>query len=224
MLLEHEKVPILARTVSRVAHHVSRLMVCKTKWPPTHTMDFAQYTPLIRRALCISMLLTSTFACGGNGENGGDGGTDGGGGMLGEMDDAVRGTFVWIDGSETNFERRASYSRFSFGDDVQHSCLADDLGNRLSLGVSWTDDTEPGTIEVSAMGPYVAASWPHVDGQSIRATIPSQGAITFDSVGTQDGDIVSGSADVMLQPEADDPNDRVSQIVAIEFRCTVTEA
>ena len=140
-------------------------------------------------------------------------------------DSLVRGTFRFIDGSRAELDVDAMYERSAFGDVVQHTCSGTDLERRLSLGVSWRDDTTPGTYAPSLSdGPGFLAAWESADGEGIRATLPSGGEITFDEVGSEPGDVVSGTAHAVLSPDPDDPDDRVSEIVDIEFRCIVESA
>ncbi|MBV1862105.1 MAG: hypothetical protein KUG77_27040, partial [Nannocystaceae bacterium] len=111
-----------------------------------------------------------------------------------------------------------------FGDVVQHSCEGSDVAAGLSLGVTWRDDTTVGTHAPSlADGPGFIAAWSQVDGSGIRATLPSAGELTFESIGIDAGIVVEGTATARLHPDADDPDDRVSEIVEIEFRCVVSD-
>lgn len=135
---------------------------------------------------------------------------------------SIRGTFVFVNGSETRLDVEATYEHSAFGDVVQHSCGGTDLDQRLTLGISWRDGTSPGTFAPSLSdGPGFIAAWESADGEGIRATLPSGGEIVFDAVGDQPGDVVYGTAHAVLSPEGDDPDDRVSEIVSIEFRCVV---
>ncbi len=146
------------------------------------------------------------------------------GGGMGAVVDSIRGTFVFVDGTEADLDVSASYRRFEFGETVQYSCEGSDLATGLSLGVTWRDETGVGTHAASfSDGPGFIAAWPQADGSGIRATLPSGGEVTFARVGTQAGDVVEGTARAVLMPEADDPDDRVSEIVEIEFSCLVVE-
>ncbi len=138
-------------------------------------------------------------------------------------DGSIRGSFLFVDGSQAALDVDANYERNAFGDVVQHTCSGSDLDRRLSLGISWRDDTTAGThIPSLSDGPGFLAAWESADGEGIRATLPSGGEITFDEVGHEPGDVVSGTAHAMLSPDQDDPDDRVSEIVDIEFECVVT--
>lgn len=139
-------------------------------------------------------------------------------------DGSIRGVFLFVDGSNAELDVDADYERNAFGDVVQHTCGGSDLDRRLSLGISWRDDTTAGThVPSLSDGPGFLAAWESADGEGIRATLPSGGEITFDEVGHEPGDVVSGTAHAVLSPEEDDPDDRVSEIVDIEFSCVVTE-
>ncbi len=136
----------------------------------------------------------------------------------------VRGTIVWLDGTQTDVELEATHRRFEFGDVVQHSCGGQEIGVGYALSVTWRAETTAGTHAVSSTaGPTILAAWPMVDGDGIRATQPGMGEVTFDRVGVEVGDVVEGTAHAVLTPEADDPDDRVREIVDIEFQCVVSE-
>ncbi len=139
-------------------------------------------------------------------------------------DGSIRGTFVFLDGTEAELDVSARYSRFEIGDIVQHSCEGSDVAAGLSLGVTWRDETTIGTHPPSLEnGPGFIAAWSQVDGTGIRATLPSDGDLTFESVGIEPGEVTEGIARAVLHPEADDPDDRVSEIIEIEFRCLVSD-
>lgn len=153
----------------------------------------------------------------------GDPGSSGGAATMGEG--SIRGTFVFRDGTEVELDVSASHRRFEIGEVVQHSCEGSDLGAGVSLAVTWRDDTAAGTHAPSLTdGPGFLAAWPLSEGGGVRATLPSGGEMTFERIGTTPGDVVEGTAHAVLRPEPDDPDDRVSEITDIAFRCDVTDA
>lgn len=180
----------------------------------------------MRCVACVLGSLLVVSACGGGGgTSGDDGGAEGGGGLSeGGEDGEIRGTFVFLDGTETDFERGATYAVYDNSERMQFSCEAQDPETRLTLGLTWFGGTTVGTHEISLLdGPFLIAGWPSADGTGYRATAPGSGEVTFDSVGDEPGDVISGSATAVLMPEADDPDDLVEQIVEIEFSCEVPE-
>lgn len=189
--------------------------------------------PLGRRFALCTFLVAPGCAGEENSEDGVEAGTEGetgasesqdSGGPEAIGDDSIRGTFVFRDGSEAELNVAATYRRFEFGGVVQHNCEGSDVEAGLSLGITWREDTAVGMYAVSlADGPGFIAAWPQVDGSGIRATLPSDGELNFESIGMETGDVVAGTARALLHPEADDPDDRVLEISEIEFRCTVRE-
>lgn len=186
---------------------------------------------------CGLSLLLATTACSedaggsedpgeagsGDGSGTGDPGSSGGATTMGEG--SIRGTFVFRDGTEVELDVSASHRRFEIGEVVQHSCEGSDLGAGVSLAVTWRDDTAAGTHMPSLSdGPGFLAAWPLIEGGGVRATLPSGGEMTFERIGTTPGDVVEGTAHAVLRPEPDDPDDRVSEITDIAFRCDVTDA
>lgn len=159
------------------------------------------------------------------GDNPGGSGEQDSGGSESTGDSSIRGTFVFRDGTEQDLDVSANYRSYDFGEVVQYGCEGSDVDAGLSLGVTWRNETAIGTHMPSLSdGPGFVAAWRSADGEGIRATLPSGGELTFESVGTEPGDVVQGTAHALLHPEADDPDDRVSEIVEIEFRCVVSDA
>jgi len=165
-----------------------------------------------------------TFSSDDGGTETGTPGGEGSGSSVAADDNFMRGTFVFRDGSEMDLDVPAHYRRSEFGDAVQHSCEGSDAETGLILGVSWRDGTTVGTHTPSlADGPGFFAAWNQAEGGGVRATLPSAGELSFVSVGIQPGDLGEGTARALLYPDDDDPNDLVSEIVEIEFRCMVEE-
>lgn len=127
----------------------------------------------------------------------------------------IRGTFVWVDGSEETLEFDAAYELLELSSSSRHSCGGD--GDGYSLGVSWVEGSQPGTYDLQDLsGPQLLVAWPTEDG-SIRATYGTQGELTF----TRLSDEVEGTASVTFSPDPSDPNDRAQTLKDVAFRCSL---
>lgn len=164
---------------------------------------------------------------GSTGQNASDGdeASESSGGSMGAADAAegtILATFVWIDGAESEVELEATHEVLSSG--TQHACGGSDFDEGVSVAVTWRAETTAGTHAISLLdGPGVMLSWPSADGESIRATLASQGEVTFEALGVDVGEVVSGTASVVLSPDPDDADDRVAEVHDIAFHCVISE-
>ncbi len=134
----------------------------------------------------------------------------------------IEGTFVFVDGTEVDFDRPAIFRTQEILGTTQSFCEATDSEARLSLAVVWPTGTTAGPYALSlGDGPYLIAAWPHAEGSGVRATSPQEGNIMFTELGDASGDLIRGSADATLMPDPRDPDERVQEIVDVRFSCVV---
>ncbi len=181
--------------------------------------------------LILASALFGTSACSVSSDEtvDGAGGTDatsGGGNNTtsggGEVDDErfVRGLFEAVDGMDVSFEATSRLTTATISGTLLYTC--EGQTNDRALGVTFTADTVMGDHPSDlGDGPYMIMAWPQADGTGIRASAGGQGTITFAEIGFEPGDVIAGTADVTLSPEADDPNDLYRAVRNIEFRCEV---
>lgn len=134
----------------------------------------------------------------------------------------ISATFVFIDGTEIEFDAPAVFRSNTIVDTVQLSCDASDPESGLSLGVTWREETTAGSHMGSLTdGPFLVAAWPQIDGTGTQATAPGESTIVFDQVGTMTGDMVEGTAEATLMPDPSEPNERLQALVDVAFSCEV---
>ncbi len=146
-------------------------------------------------------------------------------GELAEGDDYVAGTFVFVDGSTEDFRSPVSIDIIEIeGAPRLFVCSSIAGGDRASmLALNWTEDAEPAEgeeLEQDLETIFATAGF-RLSGGGVRAGGGTGGTIMFDSFGVEPGDVVSGTATELREPDPDDPEDILASVESIEFQCTL---